>query len=291
MADISASLLKIARAKHHLDVLRTEVTNFGNSHPYSFGGQPQFQITDELIRIVHIARGKRIPDEWSLRIGEFAHNARGALDMLIGSISILPESDIDGRRGLQFPIFDIPKRLGSKGRRGYFDMVDTYLAGVSTPDRTIVESFQPYHRGSAFLTDPLALLADINDTDKHRLIVVLGAIANLHAMTLGPGRAKGIEIVGNASIRLGWGGEAGVSISGLGFKTIGDGVIDKDGTPVAEMTCPRAEFMGQAEMDVQFEYDFDIKFGPSCTRVERRPVMDTLTTILDRVEEIIGKFK
>lgn len=69
----------------------------------------------------------------------------------------------------QFPIFEDPDkyRSGSKDpaktRRGQA------LAGVASRHKSIIDQLQPYQAGKGRRNHPLALLATLNDRDKHRV--------------------------------------------------------------------------------------------------------------------------
>lgn len=97
--------------------------------------------------------------EFSLIIGESAHNLRSALDHLAWQLATvdgpppMPES-------VQFPI------LSRKPRKGFAN--HRFVNGMRPEHRAILEDFQPYNAGH----DETILegLAWISNTDKHRLL-------------------------------------------------------------------------------------------------------------------------
>jgi len=104
-----------------------------------------------------------IPYELPLRIGEFAYNLRSALDYLIFALAWHDtgrEPTDDWARHLQFPIESDPQRF--TGRR------NTMLEGISDPHVAMIREYQPAHG-----CNWTAVLAGLNDSDKHRHLTVL----------------------------------------------------------------------------------------------------------------------
>ena len=148
--------LKLSRAEEHLNTFKKAVESFKTTEPkpYSFVIKPDIQPSDYLL-VANISHGP--PQHWSAIIGDFAHNCRSALDLLVYQVSILAPND-DARFSLQFPIFDLPngnpKSAIPRERSGYFDAENRYLRGVPQKYRTVIEGFQPYKGGNSF-SDPL----------------------------------------------------------------------------------------------------------------------------------------
>jgi hypothetical protein len=102
-----------------------------------------------------------------LLAGEALYQLRSALDHLIHQLVILngQAAKLTTSRRHQFPIFDSAQGYGAKAAR----MID----GVSKDVADIIERAQPYKRTTrAPRRDPLWILQDLNNTDKHRLIPV-----------------------------------------------------------------------------------------------------------------------
>ncbi len=266
--------LKLGRAEQHIIAAQVMVDGFIASNPYTF----DIKADPEPPHYVVLTRvNQAIPDkELSCIIGDFAHNARSALDLLIYQLSDLPPSD-KSRFRLQFPIFDCPKEYGKK--------VESYLAMVAPEHIEIIEGFQPYKGANGTNNDALGFLRTINDTDKHRIIHVVGSVANFQGLvSYGPGQfGNNIRIGPDARIMFGHGKIDGMG--GFRYESIGDGVITKDGTIVARITIPPS-----SQVDMHPQAQISMKFGIGNPRVEGRPVMDTLMFIYDRVKEVIGKF-
>lgn len=276
MADLSDSKLKLDWAEHHLNALNDSIRRFKQEKTHALR-----IVRDPNTRqcVVYAKRLRSIPKDWSLVVGDFAHNARSALNMLVYQLSNLGTAD-GARERLQFPIFDC--------LRDYQNCVDTWLKGVSKSHRTIIESFQPCNRSDSVCNDALGLLAKINNLDKHRFIPVVLAISKLdHAKFMGPatgvGRFGSNIVFGRVAVmKLEHG--ASFSSDAISLKFLGDGVISERETPVAELA-----FSPETKMDIQLEVIERVQFGVTGHRIDQRPVVDTLTFIRDRVKEVLGQ--
>jgi hypothetical protein len=244
--------LKLARAEHHLEFLEQAVQEFRELHPPSTC--LKFN-AETLYYELKVKAGRKPPILWGPIIGDFAHNARSALDLLVYQLSALPDDDTRRKR-LQFPIVDTKK--------GYLRNEGTYLACVSDTHRAIIKFLQPYQGRDGFEGDPLGMLAKINNADKHRII---------HTVEIYPG----FESIGFKGTRLG---------KKASFEMVGDGIITEDYTVIARISLPDT-----VEVNMNPQVLTDIQFGQSSSRVEGRPVLSTLKLILDHVEEILGIFE
>jgi hypothetical protein len=189
--------------------------------------------------------------------------------------------DYRGRFRLQFPIFNTPER--------YRDNVNRYLAMVAPEHTAIIEGFQPYKRVDGSGKDALGMLRNINDTHKHRIIHVVVAIASLRRLDFyGPGQlANKVLIPYVEFMSIPHGGIGRVDFgNGFSYESVGLELITKDRTVIAKITAPSPL---QVKMDPQALAV--MKFDEGSARVKGRPLVDTLTFVYDRVEEVIGKFQ
>jgi hypothetical protein len=118
------------------------------------------QAKDWVVTVAEVAEFPSL----SLPVGDAAHNLRSALDYLVWEMAYIDGGGVDPPHGkTQFPIMRRPTDFTSR---------TTYmLENVSNPHRAIIERFQPYKRWKGLDFHPLGLLRDINDDDKHRLVV------------------------------------------------------------------------------------------------------------------------
>lgn len=102
----------------------------------------------------------------------------------------------------------------------------------------------------------------------------------------GAGRVGTNIIRGNGiGIRVGHGSSVDFG-DGCTYAGVGDGIIVKDRTVVAKLTSNTPP---QVKMVPYFQTA--IQFGEGDPQVQGRPVVNTLTSIYDRVKEVIGKFE
>ena len=160
-----------------------------------------------------------VPVRWSVRVGEFAHNLRSALDQLVWQLAAAhgrcAGQHDDGRcpgRHSEFPI-----RTGHDSGR-----LDLQLCGVGTAVRAYIESVQPPRRHGRLnslngnrIGRGLGVLRDICNRDKHQTLLkasvrwtgqwpmALGGGPLRRApraeerMNLDPGCGKTVETVGH----------------------------------------------------------------------------------------------
>jgi len=274
MHPLNAPRLKLRRADKHLNAIKVAINRFIASKPYDF----VFEADPKPPNYSIIAMVRHLPDEeWGLIIGDFAHNARSALDMLVYQLSQLLLDD-NKRFNLQFPIFDEVD--------GYEGNVQRYLAGVAPEHIAIIESFQPYKRLDGSYDDALGILRAINNADKHRIINVVGAVGSFEGVGFGAGRV-GTNIIRGNGIGIRVNGSSSVNFGdGFTYTGVGDGIIVKDRTVVAKLTSntpPQVKMLHYSNIAIQF--------GEGDPRVQGRSVVDTLTLIYDRVKEVIERFE
>jgi len=274
MHPLNAPRLKLRRADKHLNAIKVAINRFIASKPYDF----VFEADPKPPNYSIIAMVRHLPDEeWGLIIGDFAHNARSALDMLVYQLSQLLLDD-NKRFNLQFPIFDEVD--------GYEGNVQRYLAGVTPEHIAIIESFQPYKRLDGSYDDALGILRAINNADKHRIINVVGAVGSFEGVGFGAGRI-GTNIIRGNGIGIRVNGSSSVNFGdGFTYTGVGDGIIVKDRTVVAKLTSntpPQVKMLHYSNIAIQF--------GEGDPRVQGRSVVDTLTLIYDRVKEVIERFE
>lgn len=107
----------------------------------------------------------------SVILGDAIHDLRSALDHLVFELARWNTNDqVRNPREIQFPIVDTP---------GDFQKAERNLLAEIRPEhRAIIERYQPYHRiheqvavGPYF--HPLAMLRDLSNVDKHRLLITV----------------------------------------------------------------------------------------------------------------------
>jgi len=125
----------------------------------------------------------------SLRIGEGLQCLRSALDHLAFELATVFTSSLpdDIEKDSEWPIFGDAEgkgqarfhQLRSKGGLAGQPAPGSGVAkirGIDPKAQAIIEGLQPYHRGHAYVLDPLWRLQELNRLDKHRLLHVVARI-------------------------------------------------------------------------------------------------------------------
>lgn len=160
MAPLASWGLKLDRADSHIRQLDDEIAKYIDRDPYSVIRSESCDLHPACWRFV--LRIEEQPDpRLAVMLGDAVHNMRSALDHI--AVAIAPESK---RREASFPIF-VDRRDRQFDRR---------TAGMSPRAVTIIRRYQPYRQRTAFRRrmHALAVLAAMNNADKHSSLVVVG---------------------------------------------------------------------------------------------------------------------
>jgi hypothetical protein len=167
---------KIERAKAHIGNLEQEIRAFAKLKPYTVRIDREKSAGGGTVKIFAVDNKIGIPDvSISLTAGEAVYQMRSALDHLIHQLVIAngQAAKLEDSRRHQFPIFESSDGYVARAR----GMIDGVADGVAR----IIESQQPYKRTPhSPHQDPLWILQDLNNTDKHRLIPV--AVVGLNVL-------------------------------------------------------------------------------------------------------------
>ncbi len=154
--------LRLKRAEYHVQSLEAEVARWLETRPYHVTVEVEDDIGEKVVKLKVL---EQPPDELGLIAGDCLHNLRSALDNLAFELAMahigeaLSES-MAGDSG--FPIFrSNPPQSVKKLKR--------MIRGVHPDAQTIIESLQPYHSGRAYWSEPLWVLRELSNSDKHRL--------------------------------------------------------------------------------------------------------------------------
>lgn len=151
---------KVARALEHLQSLDDEMQRVFDSNAYGIGGHYK----PETAEIDLYALPAEFPIvEWGVRFGDCLHNLRSALDHVAWQLALdhlkRQPTENEARR-IQFPIEDTCERFKQAKIRKF----------VSTTSIGMFDKFQPYHAGNLAATHSLAVLRDLSNVDKHRVV-------------------------------------------------------------------------------------------------------------------------
>lgn len=245
---------RLDRAKEHIVNLERECSDFRNLYKNAIG----HQINRDLGEIVtHLNPLDAIPLRMSVEIGEVLFLLRSSLDHVIAQmlIKVTPAADIDKiLERSEFPIFTDPERYKSFDR--------TKIKGLSDLALDFIDKCQPCN-GTNHLPakdHPLAVLASLNNFDKHRLLIVLAHMFQIHEVAMtGPMISQ--EVYTN---------EVFVSST-------------DDQTPLFKTLVPTT---GTDKTNLEIKASIEIAFKDVGTR-KGEPVMPTLNNLLDAVRDVV----
>jgi hypothetical protein len=168
------SRTKIARAREQLEGLQAEFQRFSDSKPYTVRQEHDLE-TEEFILVYYPSA--RIPDTWTVIIGEVFHNLRSALDQAIYELTIRENGS--PLEKTEFPVFDDPRKFAATKRNGDpAPASGAYrIRGLSQKTRDIIEQMQPYHFRQPDNVSFLDILHEMSIVDKHREIHLCRTLA------------------------------------------------------------------------------------------------------------------
>jgi hypothetical protein len=158
---------KLVRAVQVADSLETRCSTYAEENPYRlvspFEGDAHYAYLD----------GRPPPRYLGLILGELIHDLRSALDQVAWQLALShvgPGTLEDRRIGglITYPISYSPEQFRKNKALPYFDCAAVEL----------MEKRQPYHNAESHLVNPLALVHEWSNDDKHRVLTpTLGRLA------------------------------------------------------------------------------------------------------------------
>lgn len=157
--------LKLERAGYHLADLRETITS------YQARAVPEFIKTERETDPWEIAISEPPPVVVSLQVSDIAHSLRSALDVMMCDIAIIRNA---GLSDMTFPFSGdanaFAERLAAPTKASPFKKL-----GQDVVD--LIEAAQPYKGGNRLLRG----LHDLNNADKHRMVVPVVSFASVTA--------------------------------------------------------------------------------------------------------------
>lgn len=156
---------RLERAKQIIRDLTADVQKWAASTPLQLVGN----IREDRLQFTVTLEVKAQPplEQWAYRFGEAVHQLRAALENYL--VSIARESGVTESKDLrriQFPIAASSKEWKESASR---------IANLPQPVRAVIQQVQPFNRGespAALRGDPLLLLRDLSNRDKHQARVI-----------------------------------------------------------------------------------------------------------------------
>ncbi|MBO2465223.1 hypothetical protein [Actinomadura violacea] len=160
--DPTPHLKRITRAEQVGRQLASSIQTWVTSEP----ARGEVQIADDRLSLSVILRLQQTPplEEWCWSFGESVHHLRATLDNLVMSIAGAAAVPASKAKRVSFPV-SATQQAWSKDRLKIKDLPIEY--------RTAIEAIQPFQRGDdqAARNDPLVLLRDLDNQDKHYIQV------------------------------------------------------------------------------------------------------------------------
>lgn len=278
MHPLDGPRVKVERANSQLIALQNIAQAFFETNPYTIVlAEIDRKTSRQSVRVNYCPA---IPDEWGVIIGEICHDLRSALDLLVWQLALC--KTLTPYKNTQFPIYLIgnTKRHDGKGNPipHFWGKAHgrRYLQSVPRRFWERIDSFQPYKRGNLGRRNPLFLLQNLNNTDKHCLITVINpVIAQFSASGLmGGGSRFYNRVTLHPNTKIGY-------VMPLSFPV-----------PTLNIT-PDGNIDGikyETEVKVDFDLTPGIRFGDGCNAVKGLPVIRVLQRIIGEVSRIIDSF-
>lgn len=250
---------KIDRAQHHFIDLHERIkvaleSPDGKNTPPPYKTEVEGQFRQFLI--IKRAKGEPLDPILPLIVGDCIHNLRSALDHLVYQLAILNGCGAKAARNTIFPICITPGDFADIAQR----KVTPFVSGATLAE---IEDVQPYRTTNMPDTAPLWHLAQIDNADKHRVLVILGHKFKPVAFTVS---APGGDVFSH-------------EISESEWKPAEDG---------AEIL--RFEFSGYAKVHVEIKTASTVKFGDAVLACDGRIVEDVIDQSGRMVEYVIDYF-
>jgi hypothetical protein len=186
---------KVNRAYMHLSLLDARVGEFVDSDAYRFDREIDLKEPERLVVILY-AEAMREPQTeiWGAIIGDAVHNLRSALDHLVWQLTLAnghtPPAEIPRRRNapnaewrdIGFPIHSIPYPLDVSRSLIPWDRAKEpkSLWGIRPSLRAQFQRLQPFTHGKNAPKEPLAILNELWNIDKHRHLNLTNFLVGLH---------------------------------------------------------------------------------------------------------------
>ena len=255
---------KLERAKETLDALEFEAAKFLSQDPPVVRLERK-HINDGL-EYAFIAYGDPNPPlRISVIAGEIIHHMRSSLDHLIHALVTLNGGSPTFQH--QFPICSTAKAFKQACERGQ-------IKGVGANARRLIQSVQPFTTPTPDDTI-LFVVSQYDNADKHRLLVVVTAVADL-------GRTVTIGTNGTIAETE---ERRGKHPNIIGFGETGPKKVSREGSIVfsIKLAEPAPELTADALLVPQLALD-------QCGRVKFSPLIPTLRNILAGTQHTVELF-
>jgi hypothetical protein len=248
---------KIERAKKHVEELHVALGVFAATNPYPIRSEDDLNTRK---RTYYLLSVRDIPLEVVAVVGDVLHNLRSALDHLAYQLVVTAGNKPDRRTA--FPIADSAKKYVSSTFR-------RKVKGMRQDAIDRIDTIKPYKGGN----DVLWRLDELNNIDKHRLLITACSVNTARSMTPSE-RGELISIFE--------GSHPGESLPHS--RNILKGVV-----PVPLKAGDKLWTVSESELEKNVQFHFDIAFNEPQV-IECKPIIETLHKMADLVGRIVLEF-
>ena len=260
MAAVDQIRLKLKRADRHIQELEAALLAFRRNNPYKVDTKEDEQ-TRSLV--YYITQAEEIPAAISLVAGDTLQNLRTALDHLAWQLT--PASSRNSQTA--FPISDDATKYSlEKGRK---------IKGIPKAAIDAIDATKPYKGGN----DRLWQLHKLNNIDKHRLLVTVGA--SFRSVNVAP-HVIGMMLKAGVAMHLGLKPEAALQMPDIHLRPDDNLFPLKVGSELF-IDAPGAE------PNPKITFQIDVVFGEPGV-CEGEPVLETLKNMSSLVGGIVSDF-
>lgn len=167
-APLDGADAKLARAFEHLEALDLKIAAFFDGHSYGIGSKYD---PDASEIVLYATEPTGVPFlSWGVLIGDCVQNLRASLDYIVWQMALRHlkrEPTEKEARSIQFPIQSTGHGFKSAAVRQF----------VSDVDFGRIKEMQPYKRGDRAPFHLLAVLRELSNTDKHRVVLIASLVS------------------------------------------------------------------------------------------------------------------
>jgi hypothetical protein len=155
---------KIARAQEHLKNVNSSIRSvLATKEKYPTPGYEYHPDSQELV--IRMQKITPLDRALPLAVGDCIHNARSALDHLVFQLAILNGAGSSAASTTSFPVCLSAGAL----KKTVQHRIAPFISSAALAE---IEKRQPYALGNAGRDDVLYVLAQLDNIDKHRLLIV-----------------------------------------------------------------------------------------------------------------------
>jgi hypothetical protein len=260
-------LLKIERAKKHIEGLNSSMLAFRLSQPYKISAKRDPRTRQP---VYYIDKVDPVPADISICAGDAIQNMRTALDHLAYHLFVISPGNAgyEGKH-IYFPIFENATKYKSESPRKVKGMKQEFIDAIDALRPYGIDPAAPQERGN----ETLWSLHRLNLIDKHRLLVTVWSVLRAHGIT--PTIRKQLESEFPDKLDV---------LATVGLISV---------TPPFIPLKQGDEFfrdIPDAEVNYDLQFTFDVAFGEPGI-VQRQPLIEALNQMLKVVFEIIESFR